>query len=366
MTRIRYINSLLLVASALAGGAVVCGSGAGCKDKRFEENLRLGGRTISAKTLNEGHRHYTTNCEACHGERGDGQGPAAPGTVPPPRDFTQGFFKYISVPDDGLPTDEDLMRSAKRGVPGTRMPAWTGMPDDDLHATIHYLKTFSPRWRKRAQGEPIPRKPDPWRGQASADPVRKRGELVYHGAAQCWTCHPSYRSRAGLMQAVRRYEKEQGKAPPQTIPIRGGLHRPAIVDTRYGKLAPPDFLDHTLRGGDSNADLYRTVAAGIGGTPMPTWFNRLPPRDLWAAVHYVRHLLRLQDTPEGKALQKKMKAWGRTGTSARSGAPSRRRARAAPAAAAGERPGPRPGARETPRATARPTRRAHARPRTRP
>jgi mono/diheme cytochrome c family protein len=304
------------VTRAAAPAALVVGlamvAPAGCKDGRFREAMELGGKSIAAATLNKGHKHYTTNCEACHGKKGDGQGPAAPGTVPPPRDFTKGFFKYISVPHDGLPTDKDLMRSARRGVPGTRMPAWTGMSAKALEATIHFIKTFSPRWKKRRQGEPIPRKPDPWKGPRDVERARLRGELVYHGAAQCWTCHPSYRSRTDLMKAIRRYEKEQGKQPPRTIPIRSGVHRAAIVDTRYGKLAPPDFLDHTLRGGDSDADLYRTVAAGIGGTPMPTWFERLPPRDLWAAVHYVKHLLSLQDTPEGKALQQKLKAWGRT------------------------------------------------------
>ena len=30
-----------------------------------------------------------------------------------------------------------------------------------------------------------------------------------------------------------------------------------VLESRFGKLSPPDFLDHQLRGGDTDAELYR-------------------------------------------------------------------------------------------------------------
>ena len=42
------------------------------------------------------------------------------------------------------------------------------------------------------------------------------------------------------------------------------------------KILPPDFTFNELRGGDALADIYRAIAAGIGGTAMPTWKNVLP------------------------------------------------------------------------------------------
>lgn len=288
----------------ILGATMILGVSTACEKKAFREPQRLGGRRIAAKTLNRGRDVYLKNCEACHGRRGDGRGPAAPGTVPPPRDFTLGFFKYLSVADSGLPTDGDLLRTTRRGIPGTRMPPWAGLAEKDLVAAIHYLKTFSPRWKKLAQGQPIPGAPDPW---AAALPLAEaRGDLVMHGAAQCWTCHPAYRERAGILDAIR-VTTPGGETGKTAIPMRANLHLADRVETRYGWLRPPDFLSDALRAGEEPEDLYRTVAAGIGGTPMPTWSGRLPPRDLWAVVRQVERLLRLQGTPEAEAIRRRVR-----------------------------------------------------------
>jgi len=262
------------VLTTLLVAAVLSGVAGGCGRKRFTQDLTLGGQRLSAATLNQGHAAFGRFCAACHGERGDGQGAAAQGTVPPPRNFTLGYFKYTSVKDGGLPTDADLFRSVTRGLAGTRMPPWTGASRADLQAAVHYLKTFSPRWRERTVGEPVEATRDPW---AAADPTApKRGEAVYHGRAQCFACHPAYVPPTEIRQAVTQAAAEQGQPLPGRFPLRARLWRAVVVDTRHGPLSPPDFLEHTLHGGDENADLYRSVAAGIGGTPMPTWATRLP------------------------------------------------------------------------------------------
>jgi mono/diheme cytochrome c family protein len=56
---------------------------------------------------------------------------------------------------------------------------------------------------------------------------------------------------------------------------------------------PPDLRCDTLRTirpGNELVDLYRVVAAGIGGAGMPTWRGGLPEADLWAIAYYVRSL----------------------------------------------------------------------------
>jgi len=289
----------------LTAGVVAALLGA-CERKPFKEALVLGGTRIPAATLNRGHRVFAQSCAACHGDRGDGLGTAAAGTFPPPRNFVPGFFKFVSVADSGLPTDEDLLRSVTRGVPGTRMPPWTGLRPGDHEAAIHYVKTFGERWRRLKVGPPIARPADPWPAATGPATVptaaTTRGDEVYHGAAQCWTCHPAYRTRDEALAAARRaLIAKQGSAPAQ-LKMRGRLHRPEVVDTRYGRLTPPDFLEQAMHGGDDDADLFRAIAAGIGGTSMPTWAARLDARDLWALVHYVRSLLRMKGTPEARAL----------------------------------------------------------------
>ena len=42
----------------------------------------------------KGKQLYTTYCVTCHGETGDGQGLVGKTLDPPPRDFTQGAFKF--------------------------------------------------------------------------------------------------------------------------------------------------------------------------------------------------------------------------------------------------------------------------------
>src|SRR6185436_11374869 len=47
---------------------------------------------------------YEKYCLQCHGDKGDGQGPAALHLRPMPRDFTRGKFKVRTTPNGSLPT----------------------------------------------------------------------------------------------------------------------------------------------------------------------------------------------------------------------------------------------------------------------
>src|SRR5262249_13908065 len=87
--------------------AVVSG---GCEKAQFTQPMKLGGRMVSAETLNHGREGFMLYCYACHGEKGDGHGPAAPGLRPPPRDFKLGIFKFAAVAPGQLPNDDDLVR----------------------------------------------------------------------------------------------------------------------------------------------------------------------------------------------------------------------------------------------------------------
>ena len=59
-------------------------------------------------------------CALCHGDLGQGDGPAAPFLFPAPRDFTTGIFKVHSTPF--LPTDDDLLRTIGEGMPEHSCP----------------------------------------------------------------------------------------------------------------------------------------------------------------------------------------------------------------------------------------------------
>lgn len=291
-----------------------------------------GGRTISGEVLERGRIVYAHYCFNCHGESGDGRGVAAPGMRPPPRDFTQGRFKFGGVPAGELPTDEGLLRIARRGLHGTSMLAYD-LPEEDRYAVIQYLKTFSPRWKEEAPGEPIAISEDPWKGR-TAEAI-ERGKAVYHVMAKdhagCASCHPAYVTRAELSQlyeqvtgrALTAFPRDLYRARPRESEYPIDKDPATNETTRALKVMPVDFLlqktktvwplGAIVEGAPyteerQREDLYRVIGAGIGGAAMPQWKGALPEENLWALVYYVQSLVNLRDTPEGRALRAKLDA----------------------------------------------------------
>jgi mono/diheme cytochrome c family protein len=273
-----------------------------CKEYRpkgFREPLTLGGKTVPAAVLTLGEQAYVQYCRACHGDQGDGKGPAAQGMRPPPRDFTEGTFKFGAVQGGELPNDEDLERIIRSGLHGTAMLAWDGIQEHKVQAIIQYIKTFSERWKDEEPGEPIRPTPDPWKGR-EADAVA-RGRLVYHGLAQCHSCHPAFASK----DFIRRAAKELTGS--ESTEFREDLHGSMLTDSGFGvKILPPDFTRSELRSIRPDhrlEDLYRVIASGVGGTAMPTWKGSLPEEELWAMAHFVDSLVAARGTEVRRLFQ---------------------------------------------------------------
>jgi hypothetical protein len=189
----------------------------------------------------------------------------------------------------------------QQGLAGTAMRGWD-VPDAELGDLIGYVKTFSPRWLSEKPGEPLRPSPDPWRGRASE--AARRGELVYHGLAQCAVaCHPAYLPRERIRDAAA------SLTHMQLTQFRADLFDAVAKPSDYGyAILPPDFTFDRLRTGSSRDALYRVIAAGVGGTAMPTWRGVLPEQELWALVYYVQSLAELRDTPAASRLRSSLMA----------------------------------------------------------
>src|SRR5438309_1600492 len=146
----RMLGSIVAMLGLVGASALLVA----CEEEAFSKSKTLGGKQVSADTLNAGKESYTHYCRACHGDKGDGHGPAALGLRPPPRDFTQGKFKFAAVESGSLPNDDDLRRIVKKGLHGTAMLPWD-VPDQELSNIIPYVKTFSPKWQKEKPGAPL-------------------------------------------------------------------------------------------------------------------------------------------------------------------------------------------------------------------
>ena len=294
--RSKPITALAAVLCAIPIISVLLMPG-GCSDDRFTEPMVLGGVEVSAEVLNRGRENYIIYCRACHGINGDGNGPAARGLRPAPRDFRLGMIKYASVSAEYLPPDSDFYRIIKNGLHGTAMLRWD-ISDERLHTIIQYIKTFSERWTDEYEevGESIVIPEDPFIGR-EAEAIEE-GRRIYHGVAQCWSCHPAYAER----EFIRRVTAEM--TGREITEFRPNLYEPELRNTDYGfKILPLDFLYHDLRAGSSPEDLFRTIAVGIAGTAMPTWHGSIPDEQIWAMTRYVKSLTELKDTPDGWRLK---------------------------------------------------------------
>jgi mono/diheme cytochrome c family protein len=284
---------------------------AACENEPFSAPQKLGGKMVAASMLNDGHEGYMLYCYACHGTKGDGNGPSAYSLRPPPRNFTQGKFKFAAVASGQLPNDPDFLRIVQGGLNGTAMLPWD-VPEATLTPIIQYIKTFSPRWKEEEPGEPIKPSPDPF-GEAKKAEAIALGEKVYDGLATCWTCHPAYSQRAQMWKATK-----EMKPNVQTMEFREDLYESVLKDSEYLmpgttdqrlNILPPDFMRQPLRSiraGHELEDFYRVISSGIGGTAMPQWKGALPEDKLWAMAYYVKSLYEMRDTPAATAMKAQM------------------------------------------------------------
>ena len=207
----------------------------------------------SGKTL------YLKNCSQCHGEKGDGEGYAAPHLRPTPRNFTAGKFKIRTTPNGALPTHQDLVNIIRRGMPYTSMPAWPTLSDQDVSNLAYFITTFSPDFSNREnvpKAVPLPSAPTATKESAEL------GKKLYEETG-CSKCHG-------------------------TLGRGDGPSAPTLVDDLGHPIRAADLAQSwTLRGGSSREDIFRTLSTGLNGTPMASFLEALQPEQRWAIADYI-------------------------------------------------------------------------------
>jgi mono/diheme cytochrome c family protein len=285
--------------------------------------------------LAEGRKLYALHCLHCHGPGGAGDGPTAKYLDPRPRDFRLGTFKFKSTAFPEKPSREDLTETLKRGIPGTSMPAFRLLSDEELHKLVEYVRwlamhgeyenqlTLVPyssgftqaevakqvaAGKKREEivaelqevltgdlvdteevaGEDIS---DAWKNanepEAEVHPAvprtpdtpesRARGRQLYLSEkTKCATCHGPYGRGDGPQTEA--FNIIPGTS--ETYP------RPGLYDDWNNPVRPRDLTQGVFRGGRRPIDVYRRIRAGIKGTPMPA-FSTLTDEEVWDIVNYV-------------------------------------------------------------------------------
>lgn len=196
-----------------------------------------------AQNVQLGKEIYEKRCWGCHGMKGDGAGPAKDFLAYQSRDFTTGLYEYKSTLEDALPYDEDLIRTVADGLPRAAMPGFGDvLKEGEIKAVVSYIKTFSDRFTEEKPPAKIkvPTLPQP------TDEVLAEGKKWFE-ELECFKCHGS----AG---------RADGESAPDLSDDYGNPIRPANFTQPW-----------KFNGGSTPEDIYRTVATGLIGSPMPSF-----------------------------------------------------------------------------------------------
>jgi mono/diheme cytochrome c family protein len=223
-------------------------------------SVRAAAQDVGTEAQREsGRKLYLKYCSQCHGEKGDGEGYAAPHLRPRPRNFTTGKFKVRTTPNGALPTHQDLVNIIRRGMPYTSMPAWPQFANEEVSDLASFITTFSPDFSKPENApKPVPLPSAP---KATKESI-ELGKKLYEENG-CVKCHG-------------------------TLGRGDGPSAPTLVDDWGHPIRPADLAQSwTLRGGSSREDIFRTMSTGLNGTPMPSFVDALTAEQRWAITDFI-------------------------------------------------------------------------------
>lgn len=272
---------------------------------------------------------FRQHCAHCHGVSGDGAGPTAAFLNPFPRDYRQGLFKFKSTERNSKPTTEDLKRILHQGIPGTAMPSFILLPNDEIEALVEYVKYLSVRGQTEinmaidlfSNDEEIePKKDaivegylqpviDAWASaeQEVVNPPQRSGsqtpqdlresiakgrELFFKKEAQCTKCHGPTALGDGNDGGPEKDQLFDDWNKDKKAEELAYWLLPAKQPLR-----PRNLRLGIYRGGLRPLDIFRRIQQGIPGTPMPAAgrdeknpTGPLTPEEIWNLVDYVRSL----------------------------------------------------------------------------
>ncbi len=262
---------LLVAAAALALPAT---SGAADYDLAALEQAKAA-VPENEENLAKGLELYAARCAWCHGDKGLGDGLAAPSLWPRPRDFQLGLFKFRSTNNGELPTDADLFRTISRGVQGTAMPAWGEgahpLSEEERWQLVWAVKSLA-EYADFTSDDFDPYRPDAAAALSEQPPIDdallELGRAIYgdENRGGCQKCH--------------------GKAG------RGDGKGDDLLHDDWGDAIVPQDLTtpRRIKNGETIFDIYRTLTTGLNGTPMPSFTNSIDDRERWAVAAYVASL----------------------------------------------------------------------------
>lgn len=289
---------------------------------------------ILGSTLQSGRNLYLRHCMHCHGVSGDGAGPTAQYFRVKPRDYRQGIIKFTSTKASvPRPSRDDLFRIIKLGVPGTYMPSFMLLPDDEVKLISEYVRWLAMRgemerklnawlvtsysqeavdevdspaelqaefdtewaedasdyierfgndlkldWQDANKPESVVNPSVP-RTPSSPESVANGRKIFLSKDAKCASCHGE--TGRGNGPSTEAFNDLPGQ-PPGTK-----SDKPGLFDNWGNIVKPRNLTTGVFRGGRRPIDIYRRIHSGIKGTPMQAFGTTLKEEQIWDVVNYV-------------------------------------------------------------------------------
>ncbi len=277
---------------------------------------------------------YLRHCMHCHGVSGDGDGPTAKYFAVRPRDYRKGTLKFTSTKPTVRASRDDIKRLIKMGVPGTYMPSFMLLPDDEVVALVEYVRWLAMRGElegklvvelgndfssEAAKGkeagsigkefeqfrkEQLPVKvneagaelTEDWNNAddegnivipagarigSDAESIERGKKLFLSDKVKCFSCHGETGRGNGV--STNDFNDLPGK-PGEKSKV------PGLFDIWGNVVKPRDLTTGIYRGGRRPLDIYRRISAGIKGTPMQAFGGSLKDEEIWDITNYVMSL----------------------------------------------------------------------------
>jgi mono/diheme cytochrome c family protein len=257
-------------------------------------SARLGASGVfEVERLESGRAAYALHCVGCHGGEGDGAGAAARHLSPRPRNFRKGLFKFTSTDAGARPRRADLLRTISAGLTGSSMPGFGLLPEATRLDLVEYVRWLGARGEFEQlvldlawEDEELP-EPDELAGIVLERWDEARLRPTFPGAAE----GPD--DAASIARGEALFNDVEGGNCAACHGPRGAGDGPtadSYLDDWGYPIRPRDLQSGVFRAGQEGVDLYRTIASGIKGTPMPSFAGALTPEQIWDMVHFVQSL----------------------------------------------------------------------------
>lgn len=261
--------------------------------------------------LRLGRQVFVKHCAECHGRFGDGQAVTEQKLRSAPRDFRSGIFKWKSTVSQNRARRHDLYETIRLGLPGTDMPGFPSVTDDERRGAVEYVRWLS--MRHEVESEVVIRAEN-----ANLDEVRADFNKWFTRITDAWSRAelPESVAKAQIEPVLTADRIEKGKAlftsnktrcsachgtdgrgdGPATkdfwfIPASNKKYSTAGIHDAWGnKVTPRDFRSQSFRSGEDALDVFRRISVGIPGTPMPGYGPGITEDDKWNLVAYVLSL----------------------------------------------------------------------------